>query len=178
MKNEKMKIRLFTVMQWKKEQEFLRREHKNGWKFTRRGNFGCYHFEKCEPEDVVYQIDYNPEGIANKAEYVQMFSDCGWEYLQDYNCFCIFRKPVSKMNGDEEIFCDDASRLDLIKRVFRGRLLPCIFLFFGCVIPQLILQVRRGNTSLLGFYIVLAVIILILFLQFAIQYWKYKKSLK
>lgn len=27
---------------------------------------GLYHFEKCEPEDVTYQLDYNPEGIAIK----------------------------------------------------------------------------------------------------------------
>ena len=45
---------------------------------------GLYHFEKCEPEDVTYQLDYNPEGIAHKAEYIQMFLDCGWEYMQDF----------------------------------------------------------------------------------------------
>ena len=178
MRNVKREFQLFTVMQWKEEQEFLRWEHKNGWKFTRRGNFGRYSFEKCKPEDVVYQIDYNPKGIANKEEYVQMFSDCGWEYLQDYNGYSYFRKPVSKMNGDEEIFCDDASRMDLIKRVFRGKVCPSILLFFGCVLPQLFLQVLRENKILLGFYIVSTVIYLILFLHIAIQYWKYKKSLK
>ena len=39
---------------------------------------GRYLFEKCEPEDVVYQLDYNPEGDGHKAAYVQMFEDCGW----------------------------------------------------------------------------------------------------
>lgn len=177
MKNENIEFRLFTVMQWKEEQEFLRWEHKNGWKLTRHANFGRYYFERCQPEDVVYQIDYNPKGIANKEEYVQMFSDCGWEYLQDYAGSSYFRKPVSKMNGDEEIFCDDASRMDLIKRMFRGQLLPYIPLF-GVLLLQIILQVLRGDMILLGIYIVLAVLYLLLYLQFAIQYWKYKKSLK
>lgn len=177
MKDTKIEFRLFSVMQWKEKQEFLRWQHKNGWKLTGMANFGRYYFEKCKPEDVVYQIDYNPEGIAHKAEYVQMFSDCGWEYLQDYNGYSYFRKPASKMNGDEEIFCDDASRLDLIKRVFRGRLLPYIPLF-GVILLQIILQVLRRDMILLGIYIVLAVLYLIPFLRFAIQFWKYKKSLK
>ena len=33
---------------------------------------------------MIYQIDYNQDGIAHKDEYVKMFGDCGWEYLQDY----------------------------------------------------------------------------------------------
>ena len=31
---------------------------------------------------MIYQIDYNKDGIAHKDEYVKIFSDCGWEYLQ------------------------------------------------------------------------------------------------
>ena len=51
----------------------------------------CTHsdFEKCVPEDVIYQLDYNKEGIKHQMEYVRMFEDCGWEYLTEfdgYNC--------------------------------------------------------------------------------------------
>lgn len=27
-----------------------------------------YHFEKCLPQDVVYQLDYNKDGLAHKDE--------------------------------------------------------------------------------------------------------------
>ncbi|HIW84093.1 MAG TPA: DUF2812 domain-containing protein [Candidatus Dorea gallistercoris] len=67
---------------------------------------GTYYFEKCAPEDVVYQLDYNQEGRRNKEEYVQMFQDRGWEYLQDHVDYSYFRKKVSEMTGPEEIFCD------------------------------------------------------------------------
>lgn len=181
MKDKKTKIRFFTVAQWQQEQEFLRQEHNNGWKFTSLNALGCYHFEKCEPQDVVYQLDYNPDGIAHKAEYVQMFRDCGWEYLQDYFGYSYFRKPVSAMDGNEEIFCDDSSRLDFMKRVFRWRIIPLIIIFFCVIVPQIFLQYRNGYTLskiITGIYVVLGVIYLILFLHFAIQFWKYLKSLK
>ena len=107
----KKEFRIFTIMEYDQEQEYLRQKHKEGWKLTKVGGFCVYHFEKCQPEDVVYQLDYNQEGIKQKAEYVQMFADCGWEYLQDYVGYSYFRKPAKEMNGDEEIFCDDQSRL-------------------------------------------------------------------
>ena len=33
---------------------------------------------------MIYQLDYNPDGKKNQEEYVQMFEDCGWEYLKDF----------------------------------------------------------------------------------------------
>ena len=35
---------------------------------------GIYTFESCQPENVVYQLDDNPEGRAYRAEYIQMFA--------------------------------------------------------------------------------------------------------
>ena len=83
MKNRKTVFRLFTVAQWEKEQAFLRKEHSKGWKLERVNFLTLYHFRRCEPEDVVYQLDFNPEGISHREEYLQMFRDCGWEYLQE-----------------------------------------------------------------------------------------------
>lgn len=58
--------------------------HKTGWKFVKVSGLGVYHFEKCTPQDVVYQLDYNKNGLTHKDEYLKMFDDCGWEYMQDY----------------------------------------------------------------------------------------------
>lgn len=54
---------------------------------------------KCTPEDVVYQLDYNEEGLTHKDEYVQMFRDCGWEYIQDFGGYSYFRKPGFRNAG-------------------------------------------------------------------------------
>lgn len=113
MKEKKTELRFFTVAQWQKEQDYLRSQHQKGWKFTGLRGLGVYHFERCQPEDVVYQLDYNPEGLSHKSQYIRMFSDCGWEYFQDYVGYSYFRRPAAQMQGEEEIFCDDSSRLDI-----------------------------------------------------------------
>lgn len=180
-KNGKREFKYFTITQWKQEQDYLREQHKKGWKFTRVSGFCCYHFEKAEPEDVVYQLDYNPEGIEHKGEYIQMFQDCGWEYLQDYVGYSYFRKPVCEMQGEEEIFCDDASRLDMMKRVFQGRMLPLVCIFFCAILPQLFLQGSQSGRAadiLTIVFGILAGLYLLLFLWFGIQFWQYRKNLE
>ena len=128
----------FTIFQYEKEQEYLSQMHAKGWKLNRVSGPGFYHFNKCEPEEMVYQLDYNQGGADNQAEYLQMFKDCGWEYLFDYMGYCYFRKPVSKMQGREAIFCDDESRLDMMKRVIQGRVITLIPLFCCIVLPNFV----------------------------------------
>ena len=114
MKDTKTELKFFSVPEWKKEENYQREQHKNGWEFVNVSGFGLYHFKKCQPKDVVYQLDYNPDSVSNKAEYVQMFSDCGWEYLQNFVGYSYFRKDASEVDDNEEIFCDDQSRLDMM----------------------------------------------------------------
>jgi len=112
--------------------------HEDGWCFTHVSFPGFYHFEKCEPKKVSYRLDYNQEGIRNKREYVQMFSDCGWEYIEDFMGYSYFRKEGQTGDENPEIFCDDASRLDMMYRVFRGRIIPLIIIFALVIILLLI----------------------------------------
>lgn len=174
------RFKCFTVPEWEKEQDYLREQHKRGWKLVRVTFPGFYHFEKCTPEDVVYQLDYNTEGIEHRAEYIQMFGDCGWEYILDFVGYSYFRKPVSEMSGEEEIFCDYDSRMEMIKRVFRGRIIPLIVIFFGCLLPQFFVQcslrhplnVNKVLTVALG---ILLVVYMISFIKFGLCYMKIKK---
>ena len=110
--------------------------------------FGTYHFVECRPEDVVYQLDYNQEGSANKDQYIKMFSDCGWEYLQEYAGYTYFRKPVGDM--EESIFCDESSKLAMLERVYKGRLVPLLVIFSACLLPQFVLNLANGNYFLAG----------------------------
>ena len=137
MSNGKTEFRLFLVPQWKQEEEYLSRQHKIGWKFVGVSGPGLYHFERCEPQAVTYRLDYNPDSVQNRAEYLQIFRDCGWEYLQNYMGYSYFRKPEEKETGGEEIFCDDDSRLDMLMRVFRGRMVPLLIIFFLVLLPQM-----------------------------------------
>ena len=93
----KKEYKYFSIFSYEKEQDYLREMHQHGWRFVKVTGFGVYHFEECEPADVIYQLDYNQEGLSHKTEYVQMFNDCGWEYIQDYAGYCYFRKPASEI---------------------------------------------------------------------------------
>lgn len=175
MKKTKKEFKYFTIMDYDKEAEYLQQQRKAGWKLTAIKGFGMYHFEECEPEDVVYQLDYNKEGLENKEEYIQMFCDCGWEYLMEYVGYSYFCKPKSEMaDGEEEIFCDDQSRMDMVARVFRGRIIPLILLFAVMICTQ-ITGIDGPVRPLVVFVLVLYVVI---FALFGYRYYELKKRMK
>ena len=61
MSEKKKMLKFFSITQYEEEAEFLRLQHKNGWKLKKILFTGIYYFEKCQPEDVVYQLDYQPK---------------------------------------------------------------------------------------------------------------------
>ena len=181
MRAVKREFKWFTIVDYEKEGEYLREMHKAGWKLNKIILPGIYYFEACEPEDVVYQLDYNSEGLLHKEEYVQMFQDCGWEYVLDFVGYSYFRKPASAMQEEEAIFCDDDSRLEMIKRIFRGRLLPLLVVFCFLIIPQLVIEIQGENpfrSVLFWTFTVLFVLYCILFVHFAVLYYRFRKKIK
>lgn len=181
MARKKIKFGWFTVPEWEKEEKWLREHHKNGWKLISATIPGFYKFEECEPEDVIYQLDYNQEGMSNFNEYVQIFRDCEWEYVTKMAGYAYFRKPAKEMVEKESIFCDDESKFDMIERVFKGKMVPLIVIFCCIIIPQMSMQSYNNSTEgevLFIIYLIMFVLYLLLFISFARQYWKVKDKLK
>lgn len=173
----KTELHFFDIMQYEEEGEYLRKMHQHGWEFIHVSLPGIYHFRECEPEDVVYQLDYNQEGRAHKAEYVEMFQDCGWEYLQDAGGYSYFRKPVSAMQfGEERIFCDDASRMEMLERVLRGRLCPLLLMFCGLILQLVGQWGLNGFTSPITIMLFgMIILYLSIFMRFFTKYRNYRK---
>ena len=112
-----------------------------------------------------------------------MFRDCGWEYITEMAGYSYFRKPIAAMSGEgeENIFSDDTSRLDMMKRVFRGRIVALIVIFFCVIIPQLIMQFHNGSDvgmALFWVFVVLFAMYMTAFVTFAAMYLKVKKRLE
>ena len=42
----KKAVKFFSVVDWEKEQNYLREMHRHGWKFVRLTALDVYHFEK------------------------------------------------------------------------------------------------------------------------------------
>ena len=57
-KTTKRLFRFWTIADFEAEEEFLREQHKQGWKFVKYTLPGFYTFEASTPEDVIYQLDF------------------------------------------------------------------------------------------------------------------------
>lgn len=177
----KREFRYYTIMEYDKEERYLQKRHSEGWKFVEVTGIGMYHFEECEPEGVVYQLDYNQEGIADRGEYIQMFADCGWEHVTDYVGYSYFRKPISEMSSEEEIFNDDNSKLEMIQRIFKGRMIPLFIVFFLYLILQFVLpNVFEGAlvTAVVTWLRALLLVYIIVTIHFCVKYLAYRRRVK
>ncbi len=174
----KKQFKWFTIFEYEKEQDYLREMHNSGWKFVKVTGLGMYHFEKCFPQDVVYQLDYNKDGLAHKGEYLKMFDDCGWEYIQDFFGYSYFRKAVSDDGIAEEIFCDDESRLQMMQRVLKGRMLPLLIIFFLVLLPQYLTNLYIHNYFIAAFVGGILSMYIVIFAIFFVKYNQYKSDRK
>ena len=172
----KKEFRYFSIFNHEKEQVYLQEQHRHGWKFWKVTGLGMYHFVECEPEEVVYQLDYNPEGSAHREEYQKMFADCGWEYIQEYAGYSYFRKPVEVGGEAEAIFCDESDRLAMLERVYKGRLLPVLVVFSACILPQFVLSLMNGRPVFAGIMGAILGLYATMFAYCAIHYYRKKNQ--
>lgn len=175
------KFKFFTITEFEKEQEYLSEQHKRGWKLTHITLPGFYHFEQCTPDNVIYQLDYNPDRHKNFRQYIQMYEDCGWNYICDLAGYSYFCKSVDDMSQKEEIFNDDSSKKDMLERVFKGRMIP-LFIILGLVLlPNLIASIYFTYTYkhpyFIGFLFVLTCCF-ILYLTIIIKWIRMYKRLQ
>lgn len=177
---KKTTLKFFTIFQYQQEEKYLSSMHEKGWKLISVTFPGFYHFEKCEPAQAAYRLDYNQEGIQNKAEYIKFFSDCGWDYLGDMAGYSYFRKE----GGDrgEEIFSDDSSRLDMMRRVFKGRIIPLVILFLCCILPNFFMNTYGYGAGgilqdiLSMTFMTVAALYLVIFSVTSYQFYQYEKK--
>ena len=163
--------------------------HAEGWKL-RKVSYSIllfavkYTFEKCQPEQVSYQLDFYPMEKSERVSYLQLFKDCGWEHITDFNSFSYFRKAHSEIesNAEFEIYNDAAGKLAMVNRILRLRLVP-VLLLLAIHIPFLLKLLNRSNTyglwSLLavGLDIFLSLILLLIVAYISWKLWHKKKEL-
>ena len=86
-------------LDYEKEAAFLSKMHKNGWKLKEIKGLCSYHFEKCTPEDVVYQLDYNQEGLDIKGIDDEIYQERHSEYFGMFLYSLIRRIESSERNS-------------------------------------------------------------------------------
>ena len=149
---KKIVYRICTIADYDREALYLREMHAQGWKLKEVSYSNLvvavkYAFERCQPEQVVYQLDFYPMKKSERASYLQLYKDCGWEHITNFNGFSYFRKLYSGVESDAEfeIYNDVAGKLAMIKRILIMRMLP-ILLLFSALLPVFSKSVSGGSS--------------------------------
>ncbi|MFC2032893.1 DUF2812 domain-containing protein [Chloroflexota bacterium] len=109
------KIKWFLPSQDEQEEAWLRSMSQKGWDLFSVGLPGIYRFRAGEPRDYVYRLDYQTHKKKDEQEYLQLFSDAGWEHLGQMSTWHYFRKEA-KEGEAPEIFTDVESKVAKYKR--------------------------------------------------------------
>lgn len=182
--NMKKEFHYFVLTDYEIEEDYLRQMHKNGWKFVKVKVPGIYYFEACTSEDVVYRLDFNPGKKADKESYIQMFADYGWEYMQDMNEYSYFRKKADEYEPlQDEIFSDNESKYEMVKKIFNKRMLPILTIFALIILPTIFrfLVVWPANAfdwGLFVFYLILFAAYMYIIGRCVLGFYKLKKKYK
>ena len=187
MMEEKIVYRIFTIADYEREALYFREMHAKGWKL-RKVSYSIllfavkYTFEKCHPEQVSYQLDFYPMEKSERSSYLQLFKDCGWEHITDFNGFSYFRKAHSEIESDAEfeIYNDVAGKLDMVKRILIMRMLP-ILLLFSALLPVFLQSVSGGSSfSWEKFLIVIihSVLLIVYAIQISYIFWRLSQKWK
>lgn len=143
MSKRQTKIRFFTIADFNEEQTWLEKQHKKGWKLVKVSMPCFFTFKECEPQDVSYRLEFKNNRVSD--DYLQMYEDYGWEYIDSSLGWNYFKKTVNAddVSGENEIFSDDESKLNMIDRIIKMRLIP----IFVALIPALFLILRSMMTE-------------------------------
>ena len=186
---KKIVYRIFTIADYEREALYFREMHAKGWKL-RKVSYSIllfavkYTFEKCHSEQVSYQLDFYPMEKSERASYLQLFKDCGWEHITDFNSFSYFRKAHSEIesNAEFEIYNDAAGKLAMVNRILRLRLVP-VLLLLAIHIPFLLKLLNRSNAYdlwkflVVGLDVFLSLILLLMVVYISWKLWHKKKEL-
>lgn len=151
---DKKELHFFFLPEYEEEEKYLCDMAKKGYLFEKVILPGIYHFRKSEPTNMIYRIDFNPQKKEDRESYLQMFRDYGWEYIQDLNEFSYFCKLDD--GTEDEIFNDNVSRIDMLERINKRKMIPLTAIFLCIIIPQGMRVIMGGNFTdsfAIAFYI-------------------------
>ena len=178
---KKIVYRIFTIADYEREALYFREMHAKGWKL-RKVSYSIllfvvkYTFEKCQPEQVSYQLDFYPMEKSERTSYLQLFKDCGWEHITDFNSFSYFRKAHSEIESDTEfeIYNDATGKLAMIKRILIMRMLPILILFLA-LLPVFSKFVTGGSSFSWEMFLIViidGVLLIVHAIQISYIFWR------
>ena len=163
---KKIVYRIFTIADYDREALYLREMHTKGWKL-RKVSYSIllfavkYTFEKCQPEQMSYQLDFYPMKKSDRASYLQLFKDCGWEH-------------ITESDAEFEIYNDAAGKLAMVKRILTRRMLPILLLFLA-LLPVFSKFVTGGSSFSWEMFLIViidGVLLIVHAIQISYIFWR------
>jgi len=117
---------------------------KQGW-FLSKMSLLRYKFEKGEPKDLIYSMDYK-DLKEDKEEYFELFDLSGWKCMCSYGPYHFFSAPI----GTVPIYTDKKSYLDKYKApksIYLKTLKISIFTLLLAKIGYIFLGSRINNSG-------------------------------
>jgi hypothetical protein len=133
------KFRWFWAWEDEKEESWLGEMSAVGNHLLKVG-FPCFYtFTVGRPRRYVYRLDYQPGFKKDRDDYLQIFSDAGWDHIGEMSSWQYFRKEAAP--GEQpEIFTDNESKVTKYKR-----LLGYLGIFLAPLWTMLIVQINVGR---------------------------------
>ena len=187
---KKIVYKIFTIADYDREAAYFKKMHSQGWRLKKVSYSPFlvavrYTFEACPPQEMAYQLDFRPMKKAEQESYYQLFEDCGWEHITNFNQFSYFRKPVSQLDAesDLEIYNDAWSKLEMVKRLLIWRFFPALVALFFATYLVLSVAQKGSDVDWLVKCILLidTILLFILFGQLVhigLSFWRRKQELK
>lgn len=166
----KREFHYFVLTEYEQEEKYLRDMSKQGYRFVKVSLPGFYYFERCEAEDMIYKLDFHQLSNQNLDDYIQMYKDYGWEYIQSMNDYRYFRRKASSVDNEKdlEIFSDHESQIDMLNRIVKNKMLPITIIFFLCIIPQFFNVFSVKTVGVFDITLDILLIVLLIFYVFII----------
>ena len=110
------KYKWFWPWQDDVEEAWLRDMSHQGWHLSAVGLPIVYIFESGKLKDFVYRLDYPGSYKMDREDYLQLFMDANWEFIEERAGWYYFRKP-EQPGQDLEIYTDAESKISKYQRL-------------------------------------------------------------
>ena len=170
-KSKVRKFKWFWAWQDEDEEAWLREMSNQGWHLTGIGFPTIYSFESGEVQDYVYRLDYRSHWKLDKEDYLQLFRDSGWEYVEHMAGWHYFRQGAQP--GEElEIYTDAESKIEKYQRLLMFLGILTLPLFFSLI------NLRSKPYEWVSFILVVIAAMFVLYVYAIVKIWLRINQLK
>ena len=169
--NSKVQFRMFTIFDLDKVEDYLHEMHLQGWEF-KANRFGLFHFEQCQPDDVMYRV-YNTSYLRKNEMVLESIKDRGWEFVEQCP-YSVFRKAIGDIVSNDQSFIDNRLRWEAVK----SGLCSCVISISGGLVVCMSLFRENLSRSFFIIFVLYALMISYLIYSFYRLKKKYFKIVK